>query len=97
MSGDEIKKDAPEPVENGSATATTEPEQQLNGKLHSLETGTPPGDFKQLILDGLEKKSNGSLWLWWVNFFQCASKVYIKVGQGRGRARYCTEAKRTVQ
>ncbi|KAL1390317.1 hypothetical protein pipiens_012432 [Culex pipiens pipiens] len=64
MSGDEIKKDAPEPVENGSATATTEPEQQLNGKLHSLETGTPPGDFKQLILDGLEKKSNGSLWLW---------------------------------
>lgn len=66
MSGDEIKKDAPEPAENGeNAAVPEEPEQQLNGKLHTLEAGAAaPGELKQLILDGLEKKSNGSAWLW---------------------------------
>lgn len=68
MSGDEIKKDAPEPVENGHGATATVPEesaeQHLNGKLHTLESGAPPGDLKQVILDGLEKKSNGSMWLW---------------------------------
>lgn len=48
MTGDESKKDVAQ-VENGAA------------KMH-VQSG--PGDLKQIVLDGLEKKGDRGLWLW---------------------------------
>lgn len=60
MSGDESKKDVSR-VENGAV--------QQNGaaKMHLQSV---PGDLKQIVLDGLEKKGDRGLWLW-VLFILC--------------------------
>ncbi|XP_065072547.1 organic cation transporter protein [Ochlerotatus camptorhynchus] len=62
MSGDESKKDVSQ-VENGTV------QQQQNGvaKMHMQSV---PGDLKQIVLDGLEKKGDRGVWLW-VLFILC--------------------------
>lgn len=60
MSGDESKKDVSH-VENGSAM---QQQQQNGGMMEKVHIQSGPGDLKQIVLDGLEKKGDRGLWLW---------------------------------
>lgn len=56
MSGDELKKDVSQ-VENGTV------QKHQNG-LEKMNVQSVPGDLKQIVLDGLDKKGDRGLWLW---------------------------------
>ncbi|XP_058811839.1 organic cation transporter protein [Topomyia yanbarensis] len=68
MSGDETKKDVCN-VESGTAAADS-CQQQLNNGNGKICVQSAPGDLKQIVLDGLEKKGDRGIWLW-VLFFLC--------------------------
>ncbi|XP_055526448.1 organic cation transporter protein isoform X1 [Wyeomyia smithii] len=60
MSGDKVRKDASQ-VENGTLAATDESQHSNGGKIVIRSS---PGDLKQVVLDGLEKKGDRGIWLW---------------------------------
>ncbi|XP_053689888.1 organic cation transporter protein [Sabethes cyaneus] len=69
MSGEEVEKDVSR-VENGTTAAAaaaaaanggSEQQGYENGKIIVRSS---PGDLKQIVLDGLEKKGDRGVWLW---------------------------------
>nr|XP_029717220.1 uncharacterized protein LOC115260406 [Aedes albopictus] len=93
MSGDESKKDVSH-VENGGAM---QQQQQNGGMMEKVHIQSGPGDLKQIVLDGLEKKGDRGLWLW-VLFILCLTpnilngfhvSSYVFLGQMPANY-YCT-------
>ncbi|XP_055585439.1 organic cation transporter protein [Uranotaenia lowii] len=67
MSGDETAKRDVSGVENGSAASAAA---NNGGSATKLNVQSVPGDLKQIVLDGLEKKGDRGSWLW-ILFILC--------------------------